>query len=60
MTELEMKMFFISTSLKMFLHEMGLDKVHEKGVSDEPDTRHYYLVKGYYNDPRNDNGEVSF
>jgi len=48
------------TDLEMFLREMGLDKVHKKGVSDEPETRHHYLVKGYYNDPRNDNGEVSF
>ena len=48
------------TDLETFLHEMGLDKIHEKGVSDEPDTRHYYLVKGYYNDPRATNGEVPF
>ena len=48
------------TDLEMFLREMGLDKVYEKSVSSELDTRHYYLVKGYYNDPRNDNGEVSF
>jgi len=48
------------TDLEMFLREMGLDKVHEKGVSDKPDTRLLYLVKGYYNDPRNDTGEVPF
>jgi len=49
------------TDLEMFLREMGLDKVQQSRVrQDEPDTRLLYLVKGYYNDPRNDTGEVPF
>tara|TARA_R100001369_G_scaffold13139_1_gene27337 strand:- start:347 stop:496 length:150 start_codon:yes stop_codon:yes gene_type:complete len=48
------------TDLQMFLKEMGLDKTQQSAVRQEPDSRAVYLVKGYYNDPRNFNGEVPF
>ena len=48
------------TDLETFLREMGLDKAYEKSVSSKDGTNYYYLVKGYFNDPRNNNGEVPF
>ena len=48
------------TDLELFLKEMGLDKIRQSAVRQEPDSRAVYLVKGYYNDPRNSNGEVPF
>jgi len=48
------------TDLEIFLHEMGLDNTRQSAVRQEPDSRAVYLVKGYYNDPRNSNGKVPF
>ena len=43
-------------SLKDFLKEMGLTSVHPMPMARQPD----YLKLGYYNDPRDINGEVPF
>jgi len=46
------------SELERFLNEIGVvDNYVEEPVVDE---RAYYLVQGYYNDPRNENGKVPF
>jgi len=44
------------TELELHLKEIGL----LEPVKVEPDTRSVYLEKGYFNDPRNNKGEVPF
>tara|TARA_R100001369_G_scaffold43147_1_gene69325 strand:+ start:1070 stop:1207 length:138 start_codon:yes stop_codon:yes gene_type:complete len=43
-------------SLKDFLKEMGLTPVHPVSTKEIP----AHMVKGYYIDPRDANGEVPF
>jgi hypothetical protein len=46
------------SELERFLNEIGVvDNYVEEPVVD---VRAYYLVQGYYNDPRDTNGEVPF
>tara|TARA_R110002167_G_scaffold82691_3_gene225475 strand:+ start:886 stop:1038 length:153 start_codon:yes stop_codon:yes gene_type:complete len=42
------------------LEEIGVLSKLLDDLDRVPDTRHVYLEKGYFNDPRNSNGEVSF
>jgi hypothetical protein len=45
-----------TNELKDFLKDMGLESVHPKPSTRNPD----YLQPGFYVDPRDANGEVSF
>ena len=50
-----------SKSLESHLQELGIFPVSTIEDMDRVlDTRHVYSKKGYYNDPRDRNGEVSF
>tara|TARA_R110000796_G_scaffold18654_2_gene56383 strand:+ start:1480 stop:1632 length:153 start_codon:yes stop_codon:yes gene_type:complete len=42
------------------LEEIGVLSKALDDLERVPDTRHVYLEKGYFNDPRNLHGEVSF
>ena len=44
------------TALAVMLAPKGLCEEMEKAVDSRPD----YMAKGYYNDPRDENGEVNF
>lgn len=54
----------MDVGLELFMREMGLmapvniedDEQHDDYI----DMREIYLAKGYYNDPRDENGEVPF
>tara|TARA_R110002073_G_scaffold173209_2_gene330425 strand:+ start:736 stop:894 length:159 start_codon:yes stop_codon:yes gene_type:complete len=50
-----------SKSLEAHLQELGIFPAHTIDEFQEvADTRHVYSEKGYYNDPRDRNGEVPF
>tara|TARA_R110001632_G_scaffold66100_1_gene156302 strand:- start:2012 stop:2164 length:153 start_codon:yes stop_codon:yes gene_type:complete len=42
------------------LEEIGVLSKSLDDLERVPDTRHVYLEKGYFNDPRDRNGEVPF
>ena len=51
----------LTKGLEAHLKELGI--LSEQVIEDferVADTRHVYLEKGYFNDPRNGNGEVPF
>jgi len=51
----------MSPELERHLMEMGVVSVSPlEQLEDVVDTRHKYLQKGYYNDPRDENGEVPY
>ena len=51
-----------SKTLEQHLQELGIFPTNSilDDMTRVPDTRHVYSEKGYYNDPRDRNGEVSF
>ena len=50
-----------SKSLEAHLRELGIFPTSTIEEMDRvPDTRHVYLEKGHYNDPRSGNNEVPF
>tara|TARA_B110000259_G_scaffold104496_1_gene120111 strand:- start:630 stop:794 length:165 start_codon:yes stop_codon:yes gene_type:complete len=54
-----MRMF--SKTLEAHLQELGIFPTSAiEDMARVPDTRHVYLEKGYYNDPRDRNMEVPF
>ena len=51
----------MNLTLEQHLRDMGLmEPTQIEEVAAVTDTRHVYLEKGYFNDPRNVNGEVPF
>lgn len=51
----------MNITLEQHLRDMGLmEPTQIEEVAAVADTRHIYLEKGYFNDPRNENGEVNF
>mgnify|MGYP000010212737 FL=1 len=51
----------MNLTLEQHMRDMGLmEPTQIEEVAAVTDTRHVYLEKGYYNDPRNENGEVPF
>ena len=51
----------LTAGIEAHLKELGI--LSEQVIEDfnrVADTRHVYLEKGYFNDPRNGNGEVPF
>ena len=48
-------------TLEQHLRDMGLmEPTQIEEIAAVADTRHVYLEKGYFNDPRNGNGKVPF
>lgn len=51
-----------NVNLDLFLMQMGIlpKKSDVEELEDEVDLRSMYMSKGWYNDPRDENGEVPF
>ena len=51
-----------NNDLELFLMQMGIvpKKSEIEELDDEIDLRSKYMAKGWYNDPRDENGEVPF
>jgi hypothetical protein len=51
-----------NVNLDLFLMQMGIvpKKSEIEELDDEVDLRSKYMAKGWYNDPRDENGEVPF
>lgn len=51
-----------NVNLDLFLMEMGIipKKSEIEELEEEVDLRAKYMAKGWYNDPRDENGEVPF
>lgn len=51
----------MNITLEQHMRDMGLmEPTQIEEVAAVTDTRHVYLEKGYFNDPRNENGDVPF